>query len=48
MKTATTPGAALAAAVSIAVIVAWANGLRTMARCSIPGRWMLSVHGCDR
>ena len=28
---------------SIAVIRAWANGLRTMARCSIPGSWMLSV-----
>ena len=43
VRTATTPGADLASLVSMAVIRAWANGLRTMARCSIPGSWMLSV-----
>ena len=42
-STATTLGEALAASTSTEVIVAWANGLRTMARCSIPGRVMLSV-----
>ncbi len=26
------------------VILACANGLRTIAMCSIPGSWMLSVH----
>ena len=44
MSTATTLGAALASAVSMLVIVACANGLRTIARCSMPGSWMLSVH----
>ena len=43
MSTATTLGAACASLVSMAVIFAWANGLRTIARCSIPGSWMLSV-----
>ena len=43
VNTPTTPGAALAAAVSMAVIRAWANGLRTIARCSMPGSVMLSV-----
>ncbi len=42
-KTATTPWAAWPRSVSMAVILAWANGLRTMARCSMPGSWMLSV-----
>ena len=44
VNTPTTPGAAWAAAESMAEMRAWANGLRTMARCSIPGSWMLSVH----
>ena len=35
---------ALAAEVSIDVMVAWANGLRTIAMCSMPGSLMLSVH----
>ena len=43
VKTSTTFGAALAAEMSTLVIRAWANGLRTIARCSIPGRVMLSV-----
>ncbi len=43
VKTATTPGAEVASLVSMALIRAWANGLRTMARCSMPGSWMLSV-----
>ena len=43
MRTVTTPGDAFAASTSMAVIVPCANGLRTMARCSIPGSWMLSV-----
>ena len=36
-------GTAFAAAVSIEVMVACANGLRTIARCSMPGSVMLSV-----
>ena len=44
VRTATTLGEALAAATSTEVMFAWANGLRTIARCSIPGRVMLSVH----
>ncbi len=44
VNTAMTPGLAAAALVSMASIVAWANGLRTIARCSMPGSWMLSVH----
>ena len=44
MSTATTLGAAFAASMSMLVILAWANGLRTIARCSIPLSWMLSVH----
>ena len=43
VNTATTPGADVAPLVSMAEIRAWANGLRTIARCSIPGSWMLSV-----
>ena len=42
-STATMLGEALAASTSTEVIEAWAKGLRTMARCSIPGRVMLSV-----
>ena len=41
--TVTTLGAAFAASRLMVVIFAWANGLRTMARCSMPGSWMLSV-----
>ena len=44
VNTVTTFGAALAAAVSMPLILACANGLRTIARCSIPVSWMLSVH----
>ncbi len=33
-----TPGAEVASLVSMALIRAWANGLRTMARCSMPGQ----------
>ena len=44
LSTATTFGAEAAAEVSTEVIVAWANGLRTMARWSMPGRVRLSVH----
>jgi hypothetical protein len=43
VNTATTPGRPLASDVSIEVIVAWAIGLRRMARCTMPGRLMLSV-----
>ncbi len=43
VSTATTLGDALAASVSIEVMVAWANGLRTIARCSMPGSVKLSV-----
>ena len=43
VSTSTTFGEALAALVSIERILACANGLRTMAMCSIPGRVMLSV-----
>ena len=43
LSTVTTLGEALAASVSTEVMLAWANGLRTIARCSIPGRVMLSV-----
>ena len=43
MSTSTTLVVAFAAAVSMLMILACANGLRTMARCSIPGRVMLSV-----
>src|SRR4051794_15654500 len=43
VKTATTLGAAAAAVTSTPTILAWATGLRTIARCSIPGRTMLSV-----
>ena len=43
LSTATTFGADAAAEVSTEMIVAWANGLRTMARWSIPGRVRLSV-----
>src|SRR3954447_25912296 len=42
-KTVTTLGAALAAEVSTEVMVACANGLRTIAMCSMPGSVMLSV-----
>ena len=41
--TVTTLGAALASSTLIAVMFAWANGLRTMAMCSMPFRVMLSV-----
>ena len=44
VSTVTTLREALAASTSIEVIVAWAKGLRTIARWSIPGRVMLSVH----
>ena len=43
VNTSTTLVIALAAAVSMLLMVACANGLRTMARWSIPGRVMLSV-----
>ena len=43
VSTSTTLVDALAAAVSMLVMVACANGLRTIARCSIPGSAMLSV-----
>ena len=43
VSTATTLGEAFAASTSTEVMVAWAKGLRTIARCSIPGRVMLSV-----
>ncbi len=43
LNTPTTLGDALAASRSTEVIVACAKGLRTMARCSMPGRVMLSV-----
>ena len=43
VKTSTTLVIALAAAVSMLLMVACASGLRTMARWSIPGRVMLSV-----
>ncbi len=43
VNTAITPGRLLASVVSIAVIFACAIGLRRIARCSIPGRVMLSV-----
>src|SRR5690349_24449533 len=42
--TSTTLADAFAAEVSMLVIVACANGLRTIARCRIPGSEMLSVH----
>jgi hypothetical protein len=41
--TATTPGWAAAAAVSRAVMRAWAIGLRSSAMCSMPGRLMSST-----
>src|ERR687893_2843156 len=43
VRTATTPGASCAALVSIELIFACATGLRTTARCNIPGSTMLSV-----
>ena len=39
-----TPGRDLASVVSIEVILACAIGLRSIARCSMPGSVMLSVH----
>jgi len=43
VMTASTPGTAMAFAVSILVIFAWAWGLRTMSRYSIPGSWTSST-----
>ena len=44
VKTATTPGCASASDLSMLVIVAFASGERTIAACSIPGRYMSSVY----
>ncbi len=41
--TASTPGTAMAAVVSMALILAWANGLRTMSMYSMPGSVMSST-----
>ena len=43
VTTAITPGTAAAREVSTPLIFAWANGLRRIAMCSIPGRWMSSM-----
>ena len=41
--TASTPGIASAFSVRIALIFAWAYGLRWMSMCSMPGSWMSST-----
>src|SRR3954449_988983 len=44
LKAVTTPGSRSAALTSTPVIRAWASGLRRIARYSMPGKVMLSVH----
>ncbi len=43
VTTAITPGSACAFEASMPLIVACAYGLRRIAMCSIPGRWMSSM-----
>ena len=43
VTTAMTPGSACALDASMLVRFAWAYGLRRIAMCSIPGRWMSSM-----
>jgi hypothetical protein len=43
VMTARTLGCSRAAETSMLFILAWANGLRRIAECSIPGSWMSST-----
>ena len=43
VMTASTPGTFSARSVLIVLMRAWANGLRTMSRYSMPGSWMSST-----